>query len=259
LSGTFGQNVATAGEAVDYQKAVTAVGLLGHVVLLWFATEFIRNAVAGLGFGVVDVRLARRRRIHAVPDMAVRRQLALSAHQAGAFVSIPLSVAGGIGVRIWRWDAGNFDVIALAFPIVASVALGTYASVRAYSGELRKIVSNLELETFRRRQSDATPPRPSAVASAPQVLPLANCRRIKAACRVCGQPGEVLQSQYHVADRSGNPIYAGKCCACGGLNIVAPMPSSDLAIVQSFEETDADLRRTMERWVERFGFDEGVG
>lgn len=87
---------------------------------------------------------------------------------------------------------------------------------------------------------------------------LANCRRISASCRVCKQASELLQSLYHAVDREGNPIYAAKCCSCGGLNTVCPLPGTGHAVVQSFAEIPADLRQMMEKAVQRFGFDEGT-
>jgi hypothetical protein len=86
----------------------------------------------------------------------------------------------------------------------------------------------------------------------------ANCRRIAAACRVCNKETDLLQSLYHAVDRNGYPIYAGKCCACGGLNTIYTIPGMKVAFVQSFAETPADLRRMMEKAVNRFGFDEGA-
>ena len=85
----------------------------------------------------------------------------------------------------------------------------------------------------------------------------ANCRRINCACRVCHQDGELLQAMYYVIDREGNPSYPAKCCRCGGLNIICPLPGTGHAIVQSFDEIPTTLREMMEKGVRRFGFHEG--
>jgi hypothetical protein len=88
--------------------------------------------------------------------------------------------------------------------------------------------------------------------------PTANCRRIPARCRVCGEDVDLLQALYHAVDRNGDPIYPAKCCGCGGMNIIVPLGTTGSAIVSSFDEIPTELRDMMQKSVDRFGFDEGT-
>ena len=86
----------------------------------------------------------------------------------------------------------------------------------------------------------------------------ANCKRQRLSCGACKKDNvELLVAEYCVLNKDGEKMFPAKCCECGGLTLVWPIPGTSLIRLSEWSKLAPGLRDMLQKGIDRFGFNEG--